>query len=59
MLMQRAPFVTAQTQFGTNIIESLFGAKPFEIDLGTIFPQINKNHLQRNSSDIRDSPPRY
>lgn len=55
----RSQLVTLQSYANASALDTLFSAKPINVDLREIFPAIAAHKLNRNSSAVWNTPPRY
>lgn len=55
----RMPYIIAQSNIDSKVIDTFFSVAPRQVDLREIFPTIEDKHLRRNSSAVWNTPPRY
>lgn len=55
----RMPYIIAQSNISSKVIDTFFSVEPRQVDLREIFPTIDDKHLRRNSSAVWNTPPRY
>lgn len=55
----RLPYIVAQSNINSNVIDNFFSVEPRQVNLREIFPTIEDKHLRRNSSAVWNTPPRY
>lgn len=59
VMRYRIPYVVAQANIKSNVIDSFLSIERREVDLREVFPKIDEKHLRRNSSAVWTTPPRY
>lgn len=55
----RLPYIVAQSNIPTNVVDNFFSVAPRDVNLREIFPTIEEKHMRRNSSAVWNTPPRY
>lgn len=55
----RMPYIIAQSNISSKVVDTFFSVEPRQVDLREIFPTIDDKHLRRNSSAVWNTPPRY